>query len=59
MKADPEDGEDGEVYTAMGYVPRAVRNSLRSIRRRNAAKPVDGSSTDQKTTEVKNTEEVA
>lgn len=59
VKADPEDGEDGEFYTAMGYVPRSVRNSLRSLGRRNAAaKAADGNSTDVKPMEVKKTEEV-
>jgi hypothetical protein len=38
VKADAEDGEDSEIYVAMGYVPRSVRNSLRSLRRKDAAK---------------------
>lgn len=59
VKCDPEDGEDGELYTAMGYVPRAVRNSLRALGRRNAAKPADGGSTETKPTEVQKTEEAA
>ena len=58
VKADPEDGEDGELYTAMGYVPRSVRNTLRSLGRRNAAKGLDGNPTETKPTEVKKTEEV-
>jgi hypothetical protein len=33
VRADGEDGEDSELYSAMGYVPRTVRNSLRGIRR--------------------------
>jgi hypothetical protein len=41
VKCDAEDGEDSEVYVAMGYVPRSVRNSLRSLRRKDAAKAVD------------------
>jgi hypothetical protein len=60
VKADPEDGEDGELYTQMGYVPRAVRNSLRSLGRRNAAaKALDGNPTDSKSMEVRKTEEAA
>src|SRR5690348_2139068 len=34
VKGDPEEGgEDGELYIAMGYVARSVRNSLQSVRR--------------------------
>ena len=33
VKGDPDEGEDGELYAAMGYVPRTVRNSLQSVRR--------------------------
>jgi hypothetical protein len=33
VKSDPDEGEDGELYAAMGYVPRTVRNSLQSVRR--------------------------
>jgi hypothetical protein len=42
VRADGEEGEDGELYSAMGYVPRSVRNSLRSIRRaKDALKPTE------------------
>src|SRR6185312_4541698 len=27
VKGDPEEGEDGELYSAMGYVPRSRRSS--------------------------------
>jgi hypothetical protein len=44
VKGDPEEGEDGELYSAMGYVPRTVRNSLQSVRRtRASAKGGNGS----------------
>jgi hypothetical protein len=33
VRGDKDDGEDSELYKAMGYVPRTVRNSLRGIRR--------------------------
>jgi hypothetical protein len=46
VKADAEDGEDSEVYVAMGYVPRSVRNSLRSLRRKGAAKAVEAKTPD-------------
>ena len=37
VKADLDEGEDGELYTAMGYVAKSVRNSLRGIRRAKSA----------------------
>jgi hypothetical protein len=33
VKGDREEGEDGELYIAMGYVARSVRNSLQGVRR--------------------------
>jgi hypothetical protein len=33
LKGDPEEGEDGELYAAMGYVRRSVRNSGLTRRR--------------------------
>ena len=36
VKSDPDEGEDGELYAAMGYVPRTVRNSLQGVRRAKA-----------------------
>lgn len=33
VKADAEDGEDSELYSEMGYIPRSVRNSLQAQRR--------------------------
>jgi len=44
VKGDPEEGEDGELYSAMGYVPRTVRNSLQSVRRaKGGGKSAEGS----------------
>jgi hypothetical protein len=51
VRADPEDGEDGELYAAMGYVPRSARISLRSIRRRDAATGAETKSADGKSVE--------
>lgn len=39
--ADAEEGEDGELYSAMGYVPRAVRSSMQSVGRVRAAQQTD------------------
>ncbi len=37
--ADPEEGEDGELYREMGYMPRTVRSVLQSVSRvKNAEK---------------------
>ena len=33
VKGDPDEGEDGELYAAMGYVRRSVRNSGLTRRR--------------------------
>jgi hypothetical protein len=33
VRGDREEGQDGELYIAMGYVARSVRNSLQSARR--------------------------
>lgn len=59
VKADAEDGEDGELYTAMGYVPRSVRNSLRSLRRKDAAKAAEVKSPDPAAREVSPTDRAA
>lgn len=52
VKADPEDGEDSELYSAMGYVPRNVRNSLRSLGRKAAAKAAAAQSAESTGKEV-------
>src|SRR5690349_12066601 len=33
IRGDREEGQDGELYIAMGYVARSVRNSLQGVRR--------------------------
>ena len=33
VRADGHEGEDGEFYTAMGYVARTVRNALQGMGR--------------------------
>ena len=38
VKGDPEEGEDGELIAAMGYVPHTARASLIGLARRNAAR---------------------
>lgn len=35
VKADPEEGEDGDLYEALGYVPRALRARANPRRKRN------------------------
>jgi hypothetical protein len=37
VKADEEDGEDGDLYVEMGYKSRSARNVLQSAGRRRAA----------------------
>ena len=39
VKADPEEGEDGDLYEALGYVPRALRARASPRRKRNGAAP--------------------
>jgi hypothetical protein len=36
VKADEDDGEDGELYVEMGYMSRTVRNVAQSVGRRRA-----------------------
>jgi hypothetical protein len=38
VKGDPDEGEDGEVLAAMGYLPHTVRSSINSVARRKAGK---------------------
>ena len=38
VKGDPDDGEDSEVYAAMGYVLRSVRDRVCGVPRKDAAK---------------------
>jgi len=37
VKADADDGEDGELYVEMGYLSRSTRNILQSAGRGRAA----------------------
>jgi hypothetical protein len=37
VRGDADEGEDGELYSAMGYLPRSVRISLRTVGRKAAA----------------------
>jgi hypothetical protein len=38
VKGDPDEGEDGELLAAMGYLPHSARASLSGLARRNAAR---------------------
>jgi hypothetical protein len=38
VKGDPDEGEDGELIAAMGYLPHTARASLIGLARRNARK---------------------
>jgi hypothetical protein len=38
VKGDPEEGEDGELVAAMGYLPHTARSSIIGLARRNAKK---------------------
>jgi hypothetical protein len=45
VKGDPEEGEDGELLAAMGYLPHTARSSIASMARRKKAGEKDSKAT--------------
>jgi hypothetical protein len=48
--ADADEGEDGELYAAIGYMPRSVRSVLQSVSRAKNAERAAAESPDKEVT---------
>lgn len=47
VKGDPDEGEDGELLRAMGYLPHTARSSITSMARRNASRAAKAAVTEE------------